>query len=265
LIQAGRAAEDSTLVLGAAGRVGRVLAARRVGGPRAAFVDVDALDVKEPVALARAARSHERWVHLASELRTAAVDPAAADAEAWRWRRSHVEMARRVLAAAVAGGVRQVVLASSVRAADQDAAGAGPDRLTHAGMNRAIEEAGREASRSGPDVACIRLGSVSWPDRPRSPDEALWLSHEDCAAAFAAVLASPPVGGRFTAFTAVSALAGTHPDTANPFGWQPHTRRVGWRRRAHGRVVDLKGRLLDSPLGPFLRECQRSGRRLVGS
>ncbi len=252
-------------MLGAAGRVGRVLAARRVGGPRAAFVDVDALDVKEPAALARAARSHERWVHLASELRTAAVDPAADDAEAWRWRRWHVEMARRVLAAAVAGGVRQVVLASSVHAADEDAKGAaGPDRLTHAGMNRAIEEAGRAAARSGIDVVCIRLGSVSWPDRPRRPDAAVWLSHEDCAAAFAAVLASPPVGGRFTAFTAISALAAPHPHAANPFGWRARTTRVGWRRRARGRVVDLKCRLLDSPLGPFLRESRRWRRRLVG-
>jgi hypothetical protein len=263
LTPADGAAAERTLVLGGGGRVGRVLAARGVGAPRATFVDVDALDVNEPAALARAACSHERWVHLASELRTAAVDPAADDGEAWRWRRSHVEMARQVLAAAVAGGVRQVVLASSVRAEDADAGGAGArGRLTHAGMNRAIEAAGLEAARSGPDVVCIRLGSVSWPDRPGRSDAAVWLSHEDCAAAFAAVLASPWVRGRFAVFTAVSALAQGHPGAVDPFGWRPRTTRVGCRRRVHGRLVDLKCGLLDSSLGPVLRHCRGWLRRL---
>lgn len=238
--------------------MGRVLRARGVGGPRAAFADRGRLDVRDGSALMAAARHASRLVNLASVLRLAQVDPAVEDAESARWREFHVGMAQGVIHAAEASGVGQLVLVSSVYAADAPrelrpaAAGGG---LSHAAMNLELEAAGRNAAARGLDVVCVRLGALSWPDLPARGHQACawWISHEDCAGAFAAILAAPVVPGRFVAFAAVSRLAGDRDDTENPFGWRPRTRRVGWRRRFQARVVDLKCRVDASPAGPLLR------------
>ncbi|MCM2255287.1 MAG: hypothetical protein NDJ94_06405 [Vicinamibacteria bacterium] len=237
-----------------------MLKTRAVGGPRAVFTDREQLDVRDAAALGNAVPLAERWVNLASILRVACVDPAAEDEVAWRWRAVHLEMTRTVIDAAVGGGLSQLVLLSSVYASAAAARAGGaprssPEALSHGAMNLAIEAAGRQAAAAGIDVACVRLGAVTWPDRPaRAPEErAHWLSHEDCAAAFEAILAADVVPGRFTVFTAVSPLAGERTDVANPFGWRARSRRVGWRRRLRAEVVDLKCRVAASPAGPALR------------
>lgn len=227
------------------------------------FADRDRLDVGSATDLAAAARLAPRWLHLASLLRVAAIDPGAEDEVACSARTLHVAMARDVLGAALGGGVSQLVLPSSVLAADASSPPS-PDALSHVGMNLAIEAAGRAAAGRGLDVVCVRLGAVQWPDRPAAgcAARAHWLSHDDCAALFAAVLSAPVVRGRFVTVTAVSRLEGERDDAANPFGWRPQTTRVGGVRWLKARVVDLKCRAAASPAGPALRTLVRSGRSL---
>jgi nucleoside-diphosphate-sugar epimerase len=253
----------AVLVLGSEGRVGRVLR-ERCSDLGVLFTDVADLDAREEQALAAAGRSCPRWVHLASALHQR-IDPRRLDGVATAARERHVALARSVIAAAVRCRVDQLILLSSIHAADvhEDAPERDSPGLSHAGMNLAIEAAGRRASGSGLDVVCLRLGGLRWPDAPGQTefDRRRWVSHADCAAAFRAVLEADVRPGHYECMTVVSRLAGGFYDAPNRFGWRAATTEVGWRRALHAQVVAIKCRVLDRPR---VAAARAAARRLLG-
>jgi hypothetical protein len=111
--------------------------------------------------------------------------------------------------------------------------------------NQRIEAACREVAGGELEIVVIRLGAVWWPDYPSRDalQRRVWLSHEDAGRLFRACLLAPVVPGRLSTLNAVSDVRDRVHDTANPFGWEPRSRTVGWNRWRRARVIAAKSAL----------------------
>lgn len=201
-------ARPRVLITGAAGRLGRALAADLAGDADLRLLDrrpADDLpelivgDITDPAALDRALAGIDAVVHLAGDPR-----PGASWADL---RAPNLDGAYQVLAAAVRHGVGRVVFASTNRVVE----GASPLRgkappegeLTVAhpvapdtlyGASKALGEAlaAQMAHAHGLQVVSLRLGSVDTAREPSIADKprawALWLSRRDLAGLVRAAL-----------------------------------------------------------------------------
>jgi nucleoside-diphosphate-sugar epimerase len=198
------------LVTGAAGRVGRMLIdPLRTAGHTLVLTDlradptagIDPLDVTDASAVRRAAEGTDAIVHLGgvpSEAPFAAVNAI------------NVGGTHNVLEAAVAAGVRRVVLASSNHAVGfyrrsdavttpegrvelADPAAPRPD--TFYGWSKAAMEAlgALYHHRFGLEVIALRIGTCM-DEPPDARSLATWLAPEDAGRLFAACLSAPDVG-----------------------------------------------------------------------
>jgi nucleoside-diphosphate-sugar epimerase len=193
---------------------------------------------------------HQQIVHLATPIRGNAGTREVIERS--------VEMVRLVLEAAQEVGVQRVIIPSSIRALAQDQL-RGSSRVTietsrpaddEYGRTRIeVEALGRQSASTGMEVACLRLGTVRFPDVPLALSSLRphWLSHEDCAGLFRACVQAPLEPGRFTLFYAVSDLPERILDTSNPFGWVPQSRKVGLKRKLIAAIsranTGVRGRL----------------------
>lgn len=208
------------LVTGAAGTIGRVLAAGWAAERLTGF-DRPEADASDLAALTDAARGHDAIVHLAWDAR----------AENFRNDRLaplNMVMAHNALEAALRAGVSRVLLASSVHADAFWPPSEGrlePERTptpdSPYGASKAFVEAlGRHyAAHRGLEVAAVRFGGVNPADE--LPDEdserAVWLPHRDCVEMFRTVLKAPFGDDRFRLVVAV----GDGPRRVHSYGRAP--------------------------------------------
>jgi nucleoside-diphosphate-sugar epimerase len=176
------------LMTGASGSIGQMLR-NRLGHHELRLTDlraedgVEALDVTDAAAVARACRGVDAVVHLGGIAGEGPFEEVLA---------VNVRGTERVLSAAHDNGVPRVVLASSNHAAGLYERGdAGPDGLpddvpprpdSYYGWSKAaMETLGRlYHDRYGIHVVCLRIGSCT--DRPADPrDLSVWLSPPDAA------------------------------------------------------------------------------------
>ena len=142
-------------------------------------------------------------------------------------------MTFNVYAAALASGLRRVIMASSVHAHDysdwQSPALIDPYTLPKPdspyGASKVFMEAlGRYFSKRGLEVICIRFMGLNADDKPSSDDpegHKKWFSHRDCGALIEAILEARAVPDNFAIVHGVSNNAGRMHDISNPFGWMP--------------------------------------------
>ena len=141
-------------------------------------------------------------------------------------------MMRNVYKAALAAKVSRVIMASSVHADNfYDRKGSEkisvdriPEPRSAYGSDKVETEIlGKEYSKKGLEVICIRFGGVNAADKPPKDDyweDAVWLSHKDCVAAIRACLAKDKIPNNFVVFYAVSNNKNMVHDTSNPLGWK---------------------------------------------
>jgi len=216
------------------------------------LTDRNELDAYDRDALIRAMADHDQVIHLALPLRGRRgfwTDEECA---------ASVRMAKTVLEAGEAAGVRRLLMPSSVRATSDEQlfghlpVGVADTRTPETLYGRTrleIEALARGASGKTVEVSCVRLGAIHHPDFP-TPDtlaRRVWLSHEDCAGLMRACIDAPVVPGRFSVWYAISDLPGRILDVSNPFGWRPMTTSVGLRRILAWKVrqinTAIRGRL----------------------
>jgi uronate dehydrogenase len=142
-------------------------------------------------------------------------------------------MTFNVYSAALASGVRRVIMASSVHAHDySDWEGPGsidpytlPKPDSPYGASKVFMEAlGRYFSKQGLEVVCIRFMGLNADNRPSGDDpegHRKWFSHRDCGALIKAILEARAVPDNFAIVHGVSNNAGRMHDISNPFGWMP--------------------------------------------
>jgi nucleoside-diphosphate-sugar epimerase len=142
-------------------------------------------------------------------------------------------MTYNVYTAALASGVKRVIMASSVHANDYNAwQGLGlmdpytlPTPDSPYGASKVFMEAlGRYFSRKGLEVVCIRFMGVNADNKPSADDPEgrnKWFSHRDCAELIRAILEAPLIPNNFVIVHGVSNNAGRLHDISNPFGWIP--------------------------------------------
>lgn len=207
--------EQTWLVTGAAGRVGRCVVAglrSRVRALRVADLEAPdvggstdgveplAFDVRDLAACEAAMRAADGVVHLAGIPDEADVDDLVG---------TNIVGTHRVLEAARRAGVRRVVVASTNRttgfypvATEVDPAmPVRPDSF-YAVSKVAVEALGRlYADKFGLEVVNVRIGSYE--ERPRNVRHlSTWLSPGDCVAAFVAAMSAP--GVQYATFYGVS-------------------------------------------------------------
>lgn len=141
-------------------------------------------------------------------------------------------MAENVYQAAVAAGVRRIVMASSIHAdnfrSDVGATLLACDRVSwpvsrYGASKVYIETLGRMVSEThGKEVICPRFGGISEDDVLRDePDyEKIWLSRRDCANLVGCCI-DAELPQCFSVFYGVSNNAGRFHDWKNPIGWVP--------------------------------------------
>lgn len=142
-------------------------------------------------------------------------------------------MTFNVYTAALASGLRRLIMASSVHAHDY-AYWKGPDLIdpyalptpdSPYGASKVFMEAlGRYFSKEGLEVICIRFMGLNADNRPSSDDpegQKKWFSHRDCGELIKAILKARSVPNNFVIVHGVSNNTGRMHDISNPFGWMP--------------------------------------------
>ena len=145
-------------------------------------------------------------------------------------------MTFNVYAAALASGVKRVIMASSVHANDYGH-WKGPDLMdpytlptpdSPYGASKVFMEAlGRYFSKQELEIVCIRFMGLNADNKPSIDDPdgtKKWFSHEDCGDLIKAILEAPSVPDNFVIVHGVSNNKGRMHDIANPFGWTPKDR-----------------------------------------
>lgn len=214
------------VITGAAGIVGSVL----VKG-LAPYFEVHGIDMPDDVtrydALLTQLRGVHTVIHLARKRHLAGPSPPAAINP------RNVEIDASVFGAAIEGGAKRIITASSVHADDFRSAETEPPLKVPGSYHPATpygaykllgEEVGRIlAARFGFEFVAVRLGGVTADDSVKEGPgrTATWLSHRDLVGAIRACLDYDPIPGRFIVFYAVSNNADRIHDTTNPFGWVP--------------------------------------------
>lgn len=207
--------------------------ASRLAGRELRLADLPETDLRDPALAREAVAGCEKVVHLAWNIR-------AEEFRSGGYSSENALMVFNMLSAAVDGGVRRFVFASSVHAHAFAPAPAPLAELPHTILGAEAERAPvpdspygasklfgeamcRWAAISGLETVAIRFGGVNAHDTPpaKDPDERkVWLSHRDCAAAVEAALDRKLEHGS-TAFVAVSDNAGRVHSFENAFGWVP--------------------------------------------
>jgi uronate dehydrogenase len=142
-------------------------------------------------------------------------------------------MTFNVYSAALACGVRRMIMASSVHAHDYSHwEGPGlidpytlPSPDSPYGASKVFMEAlGRYFAKQGLEVVCIRFMGLNADGKPSRDDpdgQKKWFSHRDCGALIEAILEARSVPDNFAIVHGVSNNTGRMHDIANPFGWIP--------------------------------------------
>jgi nucleoside-diphosphate-sugar epimerase len=225
-------AEGPTLITGARGTIGTVLAAGLTDRALRA-VDLPEVDLRDPAAAHAAVAGCRQVIHLAW-------DTKGENHLLSTFLPANAQMTFNVLSAALELGVERVIFASSVHA-QAYAPGAraviempggvhgaegerAPTPDSPYGAAKLFGEAlGRWAATRGTEVVAIRFGGVNPADAPPVHDELerrVWLSHRDCVSAVRAALeARLPLG--YAQFVAVSNNAGRPHAVENQLGWLP--------------------------------------------
>lgn len=252
----------TTLITGASGNVGRKVAAHLAGQQGRRLVLLDRTpDSDGNVIVADLRRFDPAWtrhfhgvdvvVHLAADPRPAATWPAlAAD---------NVDAVLNVFEAAVAGGVKRVVFASSLQAAlgydgDLERIGAGlpPYPINAYGASKGVgERIGRSfAARHGLSVVCLRIGMVRRGANRAPighPDVSVqhrWLSNEDLCRAVTLAIDAAAVD--FAVVNITSAVLGspwTLDEAMEVLGYEPSSHHVPVPPTAMQRLRRRLGRL----------------------
>ncbi len=215
-------------ITGANGVIGSVLVRGLSGEYEITSLDLPEVDVRDLGKLTEALRGHEAVIHLAHNV----------PGENFRNHKIHpdnLNMNYNVYVAAVAAGVRRVIMASSVHADDfynwkgpgllsADRSPPHPD--SPYGANKVVAEAlGRHYSEhDGLEVVCVRFGGVNSENRPPRDDlweQRVWLSHRDLLSLIKKCLVAETIPGRFLVLYGVSDNTGKVHSTSNPFGWEP--------------------------------------------
>src|SRR5580693_4472996 len=158
-----------------------------------------------------------------------------ADPVEWRMRiyPENVQIDVNVFTAVVKGGVKRLIMASSVHAdyhRDPTAVGlfsvpGSYHPATPYGVFKLVEEEVGMilAKQFGFEFIGVRFGGVTRDNSVKTGagQTATWLSHGDLLGAIDACLSTEPLPGRSSVFYAVSDNADRIHDTTNPFGWTP--------------------------------------------
>lgn len=150
---------------------------------------------------------------------------------------TNMQMAFNVYRAALASGVKRVIVASSIHVNDLGIQGINkiihpndpPSPDSPYGASKLfVEHLGNYFSKQGLEVVCVRISGLNEDNFPQIPTEQdlysqkKWFSHKDCAELFRAILRAEAVPNNFSVLYGVSNNTGRLVDTINPFGWEPH-------------------------------------------
>jgi uronate dehydrogenase len=213
------------LLTGASGVIGTVIRSQL---PRYDFLafDLPNSDARNYNEVLTAMAGCEAAIHLAWDTNT----------ENWKTGKINPDnalMTFNVYAAALASGLKRVIMASSVHAHDYTS-WKGPDLIdpyalpipdSPYGASKVFMEAlGRFFSKQGLEVICVRFMGLNADNRPSSNDpegQKKWFSQRDCGALIKAILEARSIPHNFVIVHGVSNNTGRMHDISNPFGWMP--------------------------------------------
>ncbi len=213
------------LLTGSSGVIGTII---RTGLPDYRFLpfDLPAHDARNYDDIITAIAGCDAAIHLAWDTKV----------ENWKTGKINPDnalMTFNIYGAALASGMKKLIMASSVHANDySEWQGPGlldpymlPNPDSPYGASKVFMEAlGRYFSRQGLEVICIRFMGVNADNRPSADDPdgpKKWFSHRDCIELIRAILEAPNIPNNFVIVHGVSNNTGRMHDISNPFGWMP--------------------------------------------
>ncbi len=212
-------------ITGASGTIGSVVT-RGLADHQVVAVDLPQVDVRDYGAVVEAFRGCQAVLHLAWNLKDDNWDTG-------RISTDNCLMTYNVYEACLRGGVRRVIMASSVHADNfmlweertLMTTATLPTPTSPYGANKVFLEAlGKYYAQRGLEVVCIRFGSVTKDDVPGTAGwdwRKVWLSHRDLVSMIRACIEAPAIPKNYAAFYGVSNNAARVHDWDNPLGWVP--------------------------------------------
>ena len=197
------------LITGARGNIGKILS-EKLSGYELTFANLPETDVL----------IHLAWNAKTENFQTTVSDP------------DNILMAKNSYEVALKAGIKRVIMASSAHADDfRNFHGNGllspnrkPKPKTPYGRSKVkIEEMGREYSKKGLEVVCIRFGAVDTKGEgnPSGEGAILWLSQRDLLGLIKKLIDIEKIPNNFVIMYGVSNNGTRVHDYSNPFGWKP--------------------------------------------
>ena len=212
------------LITGAKGNIGNALA-ENLKGYNLTLASLPEVDVRDYKSLEKVVRGQDVLIHLAWNAKTENYLTKTSDPD-------NILMAKNAYEAALNNGIKRVIMASSVHAdnfrnyhnKDLMSPNRKPKPQTPYGRSKVkIEQMGKEYSKKGLQVVCIRFGAVDarGEGNPSGEGAVLWLSRRDLLSLIKKLIDVKEVPNKFVIMYGVSNNSTRIHDYSNPFGWKP--------------------------------------------
>lgn len=211
------------LITGSKGRIGKILTARLKKDYDLTLVDLPEIDIRNYKQLQKIVKDHDVIIHLAWDTKTENFLSKKADP-------NNKLMFENIYEAALKTGVPRVIMASSVRADDfQNYKGNKllspnhvPKPISPYGRSKVlVENLGRDFSKKGLEVVCIRFGAVGYGRDKSKEGKMVWFSDRDCISLIKTILEAKNIPNNFFIVYGVSNNKTRIHDYSNPLGWKP--------------------------------------------
>src|ERR1035437_1197878 len=206
------------VITGAKGVIGTVLTKRLKSSYKITPINLPKTDVRNYQQLLEILPKHNAIIHLAWDDKTA---------------HENITMFENVFKAALATGVKRVIMASSVHA-DRFDNWNKPEKMSpydtpnpniqYGNLKVKMESMGKYYVSKGLEVVCIRFGGINSHNAPvenPSHERAVWLSHDDCISLIKIILEADSIPNNFVVMYAISDNPEVVHDISNPFQWKP--------------------------------------------
>lgn len=215
------------LITGSNGFIGKHLSDELSGDYDLTLVDLPKIDVRNYSQLLQLSKGHDVIIHLAWNTNTENYLNHKTDS-------GNVLMFSNVYKVAEVNSIPRVIMASSVHADSHiKLIEKNTKKLISPSINTvpdspygetkiSMEKLGRDYSKKGLEVICIRIGAIS--ERPQTQNKVLtatWLSFNDFYSLIKEILKAPKIPNNFFIVYGVSNNGAKIQSYKNPLGWEP--------------------------------------------